>query len=127
MIDEAEDQIGRDRLDTAGGKADHQHPRLPVDRAQRLVERIAPDRVEKTTSAPLPPVSARTRSRMLSALWSISSSAPRERATASCSMPPAAAMTRAPIALSARHEIPLLEIEFGVAILRRRQFIPCQC
>src|SRR5580704_10202533 len=24
-------------------------------------------------------------------------------------------------------EIPLLEIEFGVAILRRRQFIPCQC
>src|SRR3984893_15669662 len=39
------DQIGRDRLDAARGKADHQHPRLPVDRAQRLVERIAADRV----------------------------------------------------------------------------------
>src|SRR5271170_4708 len=40
-----QDQIGRDRLDATRGKADDQHPRLPADRPQRLVERVAADGV----------------------------------------------------------------------------------
>ena len=32
-----------DRLDTTGSKADEQHPGLPVDRAQRLVEGVTSD------------------------------------------------------------------------------------
>ena len=40
-----QDQIGGHCLDAARGKTDDQHPGLPIDRAQRLVERVAADRV----------------------------------------------------------------------------------
>src|SRR5438309_5696346 len=39
------------RLNAASGEADHKHPRLPVDRPQSLVERVAADRVVDDISA----------------------------------------------------------------------------
>src|SRR5262245_48791789 len=44
-------RIGRHRLDAPRGETDHQHPRLPIDRAQRLVERVAADRVVDNVGA----------------------------------------------------------------------------
>jgi hypothetical protein len=49
-----QDQIGGHRLDAPRGKTDYQHARLPIDRAQCLLERVAADWVVDDIGALVP-------------------------------------------------------------------------